>query len=61
MSEQEVIDLMVKSVNDDNRELCDRMGMSKEETEESIEKSYATISMMMANLHSRMKEANLLA
>ncbi len=31
MNQQEVIAFMINSVNNDNRELCERSGMSKED------------------------------
>lgn len=61
MTEEQVIAFMVDSVNKDNRELCDRAGMSKEEADSSIEQSQPSLNLLMTNLHSRMKESNLIA
>jgi hypothetical protein len=61
MSEQEVVAFMVNSVNKDNRELCDRAGMSQEEADSQIEKSQPSLNLLMTNLYSRMKEESLLA
>lgn len=61
MTEEQIIAFMVDSVNKDNRELCERGGMSKEETDSSIEQSQPSLNLLMANLYSRMKESNLIA
>jgi hypothetical protein len=61
MSEQEVVAFMVNSVNKDNRELCDRAGMSAEEANSQIEQSQPSLNLLMTNLYSRMKEESLIA
>lgn len=61
MTEEQIIAFMVDSVNKDNRELCERAGMSKEEADSSIEQSQPSLNLLMTNLHSRMKESNLIA
>jgi len=61
MSEQEVVTFMVNSVNQDNRELCERGGMSLEETNSQIEQSQPSLHLLMTNLYSRMKAENLIA
>lgn len=61
MTEEQIIAFMVDSVNKDNHELCERAGMSKEEADSSIEQSQPSLNLLMTNLHSRMKESNLIA
>lgn len=61
MTEEQIIAFMVDSVNKDNRELCERAGMSQEEADSSIEQSQPSLNLLMTNLHSRMKESNLIA
>jgi hypothetical protein len=61
MNEQEVIAFMVNSVNKDNRELCERGGMSKEDADSQIEQSQPSLNLLMSNLYSRMKEEKIIA
>jgi hypothetical protein len=56
MNQQEVIAFMINSVNNDNRELCERAGMSKEEADSSIQMSQPSLGLLMSNLYDRMKE-----
>jgi len=58
---KEAILFMVESINKDNRELCERAGMSKEEAEASIEQSQPSLGLLMENLYDRLRGANLLA
>ena len=61
MNEQEVIEFMINSINNDNRELCELAGMSKEEADASIQKSQSSIGLLMSNLYERMKEEGFIA
>ena len=61
MNQQESIAFMINIVNNDNRELCERSGMSKEEAESSIQKSQPILGLLMSNLYDRMKQEGFLA
>jgi hypothetical protein len=61
MNKEEVVEFMLDSINTDNRDMCERNGMSKEETELSIEQSQHSLGYMLENLYDRMKEANIIA
>ena len=61
MNKEEVVEFMLDSINTDNRDMCERNGMSKEETELSIEQSQHSLRHMLENLYDRMKEANIIA
>ena len=58
---QETIAFMVDSVNKDNRELCERAGMSKADADSQIEQSQSSLNLLMSNLYDRMKEGKLIA
>jgi hypothetical protein len=60
MNEQEVIALMLESLNEDNRAICQNNGMSPEEIEKQIEQSQGSLVFMMSNLYSKLKEKNLI-
>ena len=60
MKEQEIIDLMINSVNEDNRLFSKKMGMSDDQIEKSIADSQNTIKYMMEKVYSRMVSANLI-
>lgn len=56
MNKEEIIDLMLKSINDDNRTICKQGGMSDEETEKQIEQSQASLVYMISNIYTKLKE-----
>ena len=61
MTKEEVIDLMLKSINDDNRELCLKGGMSEEDTESQISQSQGSLQLIVSNMYDRMKDASVIA
>jgi hypothetical protein len=60
MNDQEVIALMLESLNEDNRAICANNGMVPEEIEKQIEQSQGSLIFMMTNLYSKLKEKNLI-
>jgi hypothetical protein len=60
MNEQEVIALMLESLNEDNRAICKNNGMAPEEIEKQIEQSQGSLVFMMSNLYNKLKEKNLI-
>lgn len=60
MKEQEIIDLMVNSMNEDNRLFSKNMGMSDDQIEKSIADSQNTLRYMMKSIYSKMVNANLI-
>jgi hypothetical protein len=60
MNEQEVIALMLESLNEDNRAICQNNGMVPEEIEKQIEQSQGSLVFMMSNLYNKLKEKNLI-
>ncbi len=61
MTKDEALELMLKSINDDNRELCINGGMSVEDTEAQIAQSQPSLGLILGNMYDRMKDAGLLA
>jgi hypothetical protein len=60
MNKEEIIDLMLKSINDDNRQICKQGGMSDEETEKQIEQSQASLIYMISNMYTKLKESGVI-
>ena len=60
MKEQEIIYLMVNSMNEDNRLFSKNMGMSDEQIEKSIADSQNTLRYMMKSIYGKMVSANLI-
>jgi hypothetical protein len=50
MTQQEIVDFMVNSVNQDNRLFAKQAGLSEAQIEESIIQSQQTIQIMMQNI-----------
>jgi len=56
MNKEEVVKLIVDSINQDNREMCERGGMDKNEIEKQIEQSQPTLTYMAENLYNKLIE-----
>jgi hypothetical protein len=61
MEKQNVISLMINSMNEDNKALCEQAGMSKEEAEQNITQSQPSLLMMMSNIYDKLKKENVIA
>jgi hypothetical protein len=61
MTKEEATELMLKSINDDNRQMCIQGGMSTEDMEKQISQSQPALGLIVSNMYDRMKEAGLLA
>lgn len=61
MTKEDTMNLMLKSINDDNRDLCEKNGMSKEDADAQISQSQPALQHIIANMYDRMKDAGLLA
>ena len=60
MNKEEIIDLMVDSLQSDNREICKQNGMPETEIEESIARSTQTINYMMNNIYTKLVEKEII-
>jgi hypothetical protein len=61
MTKEEATTLMIKSINDDNRDLCQKGGMSEADTESQIAQSQPSLELIVGNMYDRMKDAGLIA
>lgn len=57
MEKDEVLNIMMESINSDNRELCLRSGMSEEQADSQIEQSQPSLAFMMENIINKLTEA----
>lgn len=61
MAKDEALQLMLKSINDDNRELCLKGGMSEADAESQIAQSQPSLQLIVSNMYDRMKEAGFIS
>jgi len=60
MEKQEIINIMVESVNNDNRKFSEQIGMDQAQIEQSISQSSPAITFMMENVYNLLKEKNII-
>jgi hypothetical protein len=60
MEKQEVVKLMLDSINSDNKSMCKEMGMSEEDTEKQIEQSQMSLGFMLENVYDKLIENNII-
>lgn len=56
MNKEEIIDLMLDSINSDNKEICKQSGMSDEDTQKQIDQSQQALVFMVSNIYQKLKE-----
>ena len=61
MSKDEVLNIMLNSVNADNRDLCQKAGMSDSDTEAQIAQSQPSLQFILNNVYEKLKEAGVIA
>ena len=61
MTREEVVVLMLSSINEDNRDLCIRNGMSEEDTQAQIDASQPSLQLILSNMYDRMNTAGIIA
>lgn len=61
MNKEEVINIMLDSINADNRQLCAKVGMSEEDTEAQIAQSQPSLQFILANAYDKLKAAGALS
>jgi len=61
MNKEEIIDLMLDSINTDNREMCKQSGMSDADTEKQIADSQQSLVFIVSNMYQRLKESGAIA
>ena len=61
MTKDEAVELMLKSINDDNRELCKNGGMSDADTDSQIAQSQPALQLIVSNMYDKMKNGGIIA
>jgi len=61
MNKEDIIDLMLESINSDNRDICRNSGMSDEETNTQIDQSQPALIFMVSNMYQKLKESGIIA
>lgn len=61
MNKEQAVELMLKSINEDNRDLCLKSGMSEADAESQIAQSQPTLNLILSNMYDKMKDAGLIA
>jgi hypothetical protein len=61
MTKDEVVDMMLFSINTDNRALCKQSGMSEEDTESQIAQSQQSLMLIVGNMYDMLKEAKVIS
>ncbi len=61
MNKEEVLSIMMDSINADNRELCKKAGMSDDEADAQITQSQPSLGFIMSNVYDKLKAAGAIA
>lgn len=61
MTKDEAINIMMESINSDNREMGKQAGISDADMETQIAQSQASLSFMMSNIYDKLKESGAIA
>ena len=56
MTKEDVLTIMMNSINADNKEFCIQSGMSEAEADKNIEQSQMSLGLMMSNIYDKMVE-----
>lgn len=60
MTKDNVVTLMMESINSDNKQLCLDMGMSEAEASKNIEQSQMSLGLMMSNIYDKLVDAKII-
>lgn len=60
MNKEEVVSMMMESINADNKQFCLDNGMSEEETNKNIAQSQMSLGLMMANMYDKLVESQVI-
>ena len=61
MTKDEVVEMMLFSINKDNREMGKQAGISDYDMEKQIEQSQQSLTFMMSNIYDMLKEGGVIA
>lgn len=60
MTKEQIIEMMMDSINSDNKQFCLDNGMSEEETNKNIENSQMSLGLMMSNIYDKLVDAKII-
>lgn len=61
MTKDEVIKIMLDSINEDNRTMCLHNGMNEEDTNKQIEQSQPSLVFIFGNIYDKLKDVKVIA
>ncbi len=61
MTRDEVVKIMLDSINEDNRQMCQHAGLSDEEADKQIEQSQPSLVFILGNIYDKLNQAGALA
>jgi hypothetical protein len=61
MTKEEVVNIMLNSINEDNRAMGLQAGISAEDMESQIAQSQASLGFMMSNIYDKLQGAGVIA
>ena len=61
MTKEEVVSMMLESINSDNLELGLKSGLNEADLKAQIEQSQMSLNFMMANIYDKLKDGGLIA
>lgn len=61
MTKDEAVNVMLESINTDNRAMGLQAGFSAEEMEKQIAQSQASLTFMMSNIYDKLKDSGVIA
>ena len=61
MTKDEVLKIMLDSINEDNRQMCQHAGLSDEDAEKQIEQSQPSLVFIFGNIYDKLNAAGALA
>ncbi len=61
MNKEEIIDMMLESINEDNRAMCKAANMSDEQIDSQIAQSQESLIFIVSNMYQKLKESGAIA
>ena len=61
MTKDEAVNIMLNSINEDNRSMGIQAGLNAADLEKQIEQSQASLVFMMSNIYDKLKEGGAIA
>lgn len=61
MNKEDAVNIMLESINSDNREMGKQAGISDADMETQISQSQPSLSFMMSNIYDKLKGAGVIA